>query len=76
MSPKLPVTTGRKMVKALEQAGFIVHHTTGSHHILRHQTDFNRRVTVPMHPGDLKAGTVRHILKQSGLSLNELIELL
>lgn len=76
MSPKLPVTTGRNIVKALEQAGFIVHHTTGSHHIMRHITDFNRRVTVPMHPGDLKPGTVRQIMKQSGLSTEELIELL
>lgn len=76
MSPRLPVTTGRKALRALEQGGFIVHHTTGSHHILRHATDFNRRVTVPMHPGDLKPGTVRHILKQSGLSLEAFIELL
>jgi predicted RNA binding protein YcfA (HicA-like mRNA interferase family) len=33
---KLPSLTPRKLIAALEKAGFIVHHVTGSHHILRH----------------------------------------
>ena len=76
MSGRLPVLTGRKVIKALEQAHFMVHHTTGSHVILRHATDLARRVTVPTHNRDLKPGTLRQIIKPSGLSAEEFNELL
>ena len=71
MSGRLPAVSGRRVIKALEQAGFVVHHTTGSHAVLRHATDRNRRVTVPTHTKDLKPGTIRQIIKQSGLSVEE-----
>jgi predicted RNA binding protein YcfA (HicA-like mRNA interferase family) len=76
MSARLPVVTSRKVIKALEQAGFFVHHTTGSHSVLRHETDVTKRVTVPMHNGDLKIGTLRHLIKQSRLSVSEFSKLL
>jgi len=76
MSPRLPVTTGRKVIKALEAAGFVLHHTTGSHAILRDLVDRTRRVTVPITSRDLKPGTLGQIIKQSGLSLEEIIDLL
>jgi predicted RNA binding protein YcfA (HicA-like mRNA interferase family) len=76
MSGRLPVLTGRKVIKALEQADFVVHHTTGSHVVLRHAIDLVRRVTVPTHNRDLKPGTLRQITKQSGLSVEEFNELL
>ena len=76
MSARLPVTTSRKVVKALKQAGFFVHHTTGSHSVLRHQLDTTKRVTVPMHNSDLKVGTLRYLIKQSGLSVEDFIKLL
>ena len=72
----LPLATGKKVIKALERAGFIEHHTTGSHVIMRHQTDLTRRVTVPSHSRDLKPGTLRQIIKQSGLSIEEFSGLL
>ena len=75
MSPRLPVVPGRKVVKALLAAGFIEHHTTGSHVILRHAVDHHRRVTVPMHGRDLKPKTLQHIMKQSGLTPEEFAEL-
>jgi predicted RNA binding protein YcfA (HicA-like mRNA interferase family) len=76
MSPHLPVATGREVAKALERAGFVVHHTTGGHAILRHLSDRARRITVPIHPGDLKTGTLRAIIKQSGLSIEAFTGLL
>jgi predicted RNA binding protein YcfA (HicA-like mRNA interferase family) len=76
MSGRLPVLTGRKVIKALEQADFLVHHTTGSHVILRHSIDLARRVTVPTHNRDLKPGALRQIIKQGGLSVEEFNELL
>ena len=71
MSPSLPVAPARKVIKALVEAGFIEHHTTGSHVILRHAVDHHRRVTIPMHTRDLKPKTMHHIQKQSGLSSDE-----
>jgi predicted RNA binding protein YcfA (HicA-like mRNA interferase family) len=71
MSGGLPVASGRKVIKALERAGFVEQHTTGSHCILRHSIDESRRVTVPTHTRDLKPGTLRQIIKQSGLSVEE-----
>jgi len=71
MTAALPATTSRKVIKALERAGFAVHHTTGGHSVLRHVHDHNRRVTVPMHTRELKPGTLRFIIKQSGLSIED-----
>jgi predicted RNA binding protein YcfA (HicA-like mRNA interferase family) len=76
MSERLPVSTPRKVIKALEQAGFFVHHQTGSHVIMRHQSDETRRVTIAMHGKDLKPKTMRQIIKQSGLSIEEFAQLL
>jgi predicted RNA binding protein YcfA (HicA-like mRNA interferase family) len=76
MSPHLPAASARKVIHALQRAGFAVHHVTGGHTILRHVSDGNRRVTVPMHNRDLKTGTMRFIVKQSGLSIEEFIAFL
>jgi predicted RNA binding protein YcfA (HicA-like mRNA interferase family) len=76
MTAHLPAASARKVIKALERAGFIIHHTTGGHTIMRHAHDPNRRVTVPMHNRDLKPGTMRFIIKQSGLSIEEFAALL
>jgi predicted RNA binding protein YcfA (HicA-like mRNA interferase family) len=35
-----------------------------------------RRPAVPMHRGDLPTGTLRAIIKQSGLSVGEFLDLL
>jgi predicted RNA binding protein YcfA (HicA-like mRNA interferase family) len=71
----LPVVTSRQLIRALERAGFFLHHITGSHHFLRHPTRPGL-VVVPYHSRDLKRGTLRSILKQAGLSADELIRLL
>lgn len=47
------------------------HHQTGSHLVLR--KDSALRVTVPMHTGDLKRGTLRSIIRQSGLTLEQFL---
>ena len=73
---RLPVITSRQLLRALARAGFFVHRTSGSHFLLRHQTDSKRTVTVPYHAADIKSGTLRSILKQAGLTVEELIQLL
>jgi len=49
----------------------------GSHHILVSTQDENYTVIVPVHSNkDLKTGTLRSILKQVGLSIEDLEALL
>jgi predicted RNA binding protein YcfA (HicA-like mRNA interferase family) len=77
MSGRLPSLTARDVIRALRRAGFSVTRTSGSHCRLVHASDPARRVTVPVHSGkDLKRGTVQGILRQAGLTAEELAALL
>ena len=71
---KLPRTSGRECVKALEQAGFVLKRQEGSHIILRRQSPF-AQVVVPDH-AELDRGTLRAIIRQAGLSVDEFVRLL
>ena len=73
--PKLPVISGKECVKALKKAGYEEDHQTGSHIILRHKDPPHRRLTVPNHK-EIAKGTLKSILKDAGLSVDEFIELL
>ncbi|OLE55134.1 MAG: hypothetical protein AUG51_05395 [Acidobacteria bacterium 13_1_20CM_3_53_8] len=63
----------KKVIKVLERNGFIVHHTTGSHYILKKE---KLRVTILYHNKDLKPGTLASIIKQAGLTVDEFLDLL
>jgi len=69
---KLPVLSGKELIKALERDGFQIVRQKGSHVSLR-KGEF--RTVVPLHI-DLSKGTLLGILKQSGLTKEKLIELL
>ena len=74
---KLPALTGRDVVRALQKAGFVVIRISGSHHRLEHSDDLSRTTTVPVHAGKtLKRGTLRGIIKQAGLTVDEFLALL
>lgn len=70
----LPVISGRECSAALEKAGFVVKRQTGSHIVLRRNDPFAQLV-VPDHKV-LDRGTLRAIIRQSGLSVNEFAILL
>lgn len=73
---RLPRTTGEKVVKALGRAGFRVIHQRGSHVYLR-KDDAPALVTVPVHKGkDLPVGTLASILRQAGMTVDELVSFL
>jgi predicted RNA binding protein YcfA (HicA-like mRNA interferase family) len=72
----LPVVRPRQLIRALERAGFFVHHIRGSHYYLRHPDRPGVLVTVPYHSRDLKRGTLRAILRQAALTPDELRRLL
>jgi len=72
---RLPTLSARKLIQALERAGFVANGQKGSHFYLWHP---QKKLTtcVPMHSGDLKRSLVRHILNQAGLAEEEFRRLL
>ena len=72
---KLPVLSGKEVCKALEAIGYRLDHQTGSHIILRNEPPPYRRVTVPNHK-EIAKGTLRAIIRQTGLTLELFLELL
>ena len=72
---RLPRITGKVLVAALQGLGFQVIRVTGSHHHL-HKVGSNL-VTVPVHVGEiLSPMVIKSVLRQAGISVDELIELL
>jgi predicted RNA binding protein YcfA (HicA-like mRNA interferase family) len=68
MAQKLPVLKAKNVVRALERAGFYIHHQAGSHARLLHRTRPELRVTVPIHSKDIPPSLLKRILKQAGLT--------
>jgi predicted RNA binding protein YcfA (HicA-like mRNA interferase family) len=71
---KLPRVSGRGCVRAREKAGFFVRRQEGSHIILRRSEPFAQLV-VPDHK-ELDRGTLRAIIRQSGLTVESFVSLL
>jgi predicted RNA binding protein YcfA (HicA-like mRNA interferase family) len=76
MSKRLPAAKPKEVLRALGRAGFIVHHTSGSHYVLKHPDRPHLRVILPFHNKDLKRGTLAAIIFQADLSVEEFIDLL
>lgn len=70
---RLPALKPKQVIRILELAGFSFMRQKGSH---RMYVKGSVGITVPFHNSDLKKGTLRHIIKQSGFSLEEFIDLL
>jgi predicted RNA binding protein YcfA (HicA-like mRNA interferase family) len=70
---KLPVVSGKKCIKALGKAGFYFKRQEGSHITLRRDEPF-AQVVVPDHK-ELDRGTLRAIVRQAGLSVDEFVKL-
>ncbi len=75
MPPKLPSLTSRKVVNILIRKGFALERVRGSHHIYRNP-DTKRMAVVPFHKKDLPKGTLLEILRQAGISRDEIIRFL
>ena len=74
---RLPSVKPREVIRALEKAGFVVVRIKGSHHFMVHRTDPSRTTNVPGHAShDLPRGTLRAILNQAGLTIDQFIALL
>lgn len=71
----LPRISGREAIAALAKAGFEKDRQKGSHVVLRHRAAPHRRIVVPDHR-ELATGTLRAIVRQAGLTVEEFSALL
>ena len=69
MSP-LSVVSGRDVVRALEKIGYDFDRQRGSHMILRLNREPYRRIVVPDHR-EVAKGTLRSIIRETGLTVEE-----
>ncbi len=72
---KLPTDlSGREVRRALERAGFTFRRQSSSHMILRRDNPY-ARVVVPDHK-QIRAGTLRSIIADAGLTVEQFLKLL
>jgi predicted RNA binding protein YcfA (HicA-like mRNA interferase family) len=69
----MPSVIPKEILKFLKSKGFYISRQNGSHMIL-HNSDNTKRVTLPIHNKDLKPGTLSAILKQAGIDKKELFK--
>jgi predicted RNA binding protein YcfA (HicA-like mRNA interferase family) len=71
----LPSVFGREVVKALTRVGYERDRQRGSHIIPRQEKYPHRRVVVPDHK-EVAKGTLRAIIRETGLTVDEFKALL
>ena len=72
---KLPVVSGSEAVRAFRRIGYQLDEQHGSHMILRHNDPPHRRLSVPNHK-ELAKGTLRALIREAGLTVEEFGQLL
>lgn len=70
--PRLPVVAGRELVRAFEKLGYVLDRQKGSHMVLREAAPPHRRLVIPDHK-EIAKGTLRSILRQAGVDVEELV---
>lgn len=76
MSPKLPVVTAKEAARVAQKLGFEFRRQTGSHAIYVRKQD-GARVVIPMHAGStLKRKTLRGIIQDLKITVDEFQALL
>ena len=76
MTPKLPVVKAQAVEKIATRLGFKFDRKSGSHSIYYRSED-KRRVVIPIHKGkDIKKKTLKGIIKDMGIDVEEFIKIL
>ncbi len=71
----LPRVSGREVLRALQGIGYARDRQRGSHIVLRQTVPPHRRITVPDHK-EVAKGTLRAVIRQAGLTVDEFKTLL
>ena len=74
--PRLPRIPSLLVIRALKRAHFYEFHQSGGHIQLRHFSNPKLRITIPFHRKDLTPKTLKSIIKQAGLTVEEFLKLL
>ncbi len=69
--PKLSSITSKSLIKILKRVGFQLDHSTGSH-LIFYNPETQKRAVIPFHKKDLPKGTLLSILKEAGISKEEI----
>lgn len=78
--PKLPRVPASEVIRALERLGFVQARQRGSHIVLKKQIiDENQNFieigcVVPLHKKTVAVGTLKSILNQAGVSIEEFLD--
>lgn len=73
--PRLAGFAAAEVIRKLRRAGFAFDRQAKGSHEIWWNPQTRTRTTVPNHPGDLPEGTVRAIVRQAGLTVDEFLEL-
>ena len=73
--PKFPIVKAKELIRILNKLGFFKYHQVGSHAQFKHFD--GRRITIPIHSSkDISRKTLKGILLDIGISIEELVKLL
>ena len=64
----------REIVKRLKRLGFAFDRQAAGRHEIWFTADTGRYTTIPNHPSDMPEGTLRAILKQVGVTVEEFLQ--
>lgn len=77
MSTHFPVLTSKEIIRVLNKIGFVFLRQSGSSHAIYKRYEDNRRTVVPVHSGvTIKRRTLKSILNDTGLTIEELKKIL
>lgn len=63
----------REVARKLRTFGYVFDRPgPGSHEVWRHRVS-GRKVTLPHHPGDMAEGTLRAILREAGIDVDDFL---
>jgi predicted RNA binding protein YcfA (HicA-like mRNA interferase family) len=71
MVERLPQMTPREIIRALERVGFRMIRISGSHQSYHHPLT-KRTVVIALHSKELKRGMMYGILKQAGVTIDDI----
>jgi len=63
----------REVAKRLRKFGFTFDRQAAGSHEIWHNPTTDRYTTLPNHPGDMPEGTLRAILKQAGVEIDDFL---
>ena len=71
---RLPSLTYQEVIGRVRRAGFVFDRQAKGSHEIWYNPETRRRTTVPNHPGAIPRRTLRAIIHESGLSVDEFVE--